>query len=228
MRFIEWKTRSSVVNTAHNFLEIRKMAEEKRESGVIYEVPFEERERQMLEDPDDLDTQIRQILDVEQETFLSPENEYNEKTDIYVLAKQAQADRLVERMDRAITERKEDLRNTMAKKPGFIEGIWRNADWKKQVAQKEKRINQLMRRRSNVARVRSNMNETYRLGIQKLRHDEPDLARKRDIEREEEMKAEMAARDSLKAVCALTNTQTIGQEKRKRSRARTLGQDNGY
>lgn len=227
MRLIELKTRSRVVKKAYNFLEIRQMAEEKREKGLILETPFEDQERQLTDSPEDLDTQIRQILDSEQETFQTAESEYDQKTDIYALAKQAQADRLVERMDRAITERREDLKQTKKRKPGFIEGIWRNADWKKEVARKEKRIDQLVRKRSAVVRVRSSMNETYRLGLQKMRREEPELARERDRELQERDKARLAAQDSLRNVRVLTQTLTLGQETRKRSRARTLGQENG-
>ena len=74
MRLIELKTRSRVVKKAYNFLEIRQMAEEKREKGLILETPFEDQERQLTDSPEDLDTQIRQILDSEQETFQTAES----------------------------------------------------------------------------------------------------------------------------------------------------------
>ena len=60
-----------------------------------------------------------------------------------------------------------------------------------------------------------------------MRREEPELARERDRELQERDKARLAAQDSLRNVRVLTQTLTLGQETRKRSRARTLGQENG-
>ncbi|MBR4604643.1 MAG: hypothetical protein IKO41_00240 [Lachnospiraceae bacterium] len=178
MRLIQWLIHTKKQDVAENFFDAQERERQKRRDEEWQE---KEIDRMLDRDnPGDLELQMRQIQNEERRFFADSEIEYNDKAEAYALAKRNQADRIMDRMDRAIRRVEQAQARHQRQKPNMIQSLWKGKEWESKNARFEKRLRQLYKHRKSLQMLREDIEELRVRGMKRLRFLEPELAKKRD------------------------------------------------